>query len=505
MSSPQRLLPFLLLPLLAACSGSSSGAASAAAGGSQQSALDRQLRGLIELHGLTGNPAAGRELPSIDDPLAQLGKRLFFTQSLGGQFDSSCASCHHPVMGGGDDLVLPTGVDCEDPALLGPGRRQAHGTPGWDGGPSVPRNSPTTFNIGFWDKSLFWDSRVESLGKTPGMNGGDGLGIDTPDSWFFGMADPNAGDNLTMAQARFPVTSRDEMKGYFFEFGSWNDAIRDHLAARLGHYGIGSGEISDSWLPYFRAAYDSLGSAEELITYENISRALAEYQRSQVFVDNPWFDYVKGDVYAISESAKRGAVAFYSDIAAGGAGCYECHPGDFFTDEEHYTLAMPQVGRGKGDGHLNGPEDFGRFYETGDPDEKYAFRTPSLLNVEVTGPWNHCGSYTTLEGVIYHHCQPVDAVAMYDLGQLPPDVQTLHTLQTTNDALNQLLLYRGSGVKTIEDVPVTPEGMADMVEFMKALTDPCVLDPDCMEPWIQRDHGFDQHLLLPYDENGDPL
>ncbi len=501
---PLRLLPLLALPLLAACSGSAD-SASASAGGNQQSALDQQLRGLIQLRGLTGDPTTGRVLPDIDEPLAQLGKRLFFTQSLGGQFDSSCASCHHPNLGGGDDLVLPTGVDAEHPALLGPGRRQAFGTPGWDGGPSVPRNSPTTFNVALYDSSMFWDSRVESLGKTPGMNGGDGLGIDTPDSFFFGMADPAAGDNLVMAQARFPVTSRDEMKGYFFEFGSWNDDVRNHLAARLGHYGVGAGEIVDLWLPYFRAAYDSLGTPEELITYENIARALAEYERSQVFVDNPWFDYVKGDPFAISEAAKRGAVAFYTDIAQGGAGCYECHPGDFFTDEQHYTLAMPQVGRGKGDGHANGPEDFGRYYETGDLEQQYAFRTPTLLNVAETGPWNHCGSYTSLEAVIYHHCQPADAIANYDFGQLPPDVQTTFTLQVTNDALNQLLLYRGSGVKTIEDVAVTQDGLADLVEFMKALTDPCVSDPDCMEPWVQRDHGFDEHLLVAHDENGDPL
>jgi hypothetical protein len=32
---------------------------------------------LIERHGLTGDPAAGIHVPSIDDPVAQLGKKLF--------------------------------------------------------------------------------------------------------------------------------------------------------------------------------------------------------------------------------------------------------------------------------------------------------------------------------------------------------------------------------------------------------------------------------------------
>ena len=48
-----------------------------------------------------------------------------------------------------------------------------------------PRDAPTTFNSGMWDQShVFGYGRVESLGKTPGKNGGDGYGIRTPDSAF---------------------------------------------------------------------------------------------------------------------------------------------------------------------------------------------------------------------------------------------------------------------------------------------------------------------------------
>ena len=87
-----------------------------------------------------------------------------------------------------------------DPDLIGPGRVHPSGEP------TVPRNSPTTFNVALWDKVLFWDGRVESLGKTPGANGNDGLGIRTPDSRY-GIADPQAGEDLVIAQSRFPVTS----------------------------------------------------------------------------------------------------------------------------------------------------------------------------------------------------------------------------------------------------------------------------------------------------------
>ncbi|MDJ0919320.1 MAG: cytochrome c peroxidase, partial [Woeseiaceae bacterium] len=62
---------------------------------------------MIAAQGLTGDPTTGRDLPSINDPLAQLGKLLFFSKSLSGDFDTACASCHHPALGGGDGLALP--------------------------------------------------------------------------------------------------------------------------------------------------------------------------------------------------------------------------------------------------------------------------------------------------------------------------------------------------------------------------------------------------------------
>jgi len=131
-----------------ACSGPTSNPGSEA---------DIALRLVIEANGLTGDPAEGLDLPSIDDPLAALGRKLFFSKSLGGDRDSACVSCHHPVLGGGDGLALSIGVGADDPDLLGPGRTHP------DGELTVPRNAPTTFNVALWQKGLFWDSRVEQL------------------------------------------------------------------------------------------------------------------------------------------------------------------------------------------------------------------------------------------------------------------------------------------------------------------------------------------------------
>ena len=491
--------------LVAGCGSSGSSSSTTAPGtGSQSSKIDDQLRAVINQLGLTGDPTTGRTLPDINDPLAQLGKRLFFTQSLGGQFDSSCASCHLPALGGGDDMSLSIGVDAIDPHVLGPGRLHEQGSVGWEGDPTVPRNAPTTFNIGLWDSGLFWDSRVESLDKTPGLNGGGAGGIRTPDT-AFGVADPYGGDNLPTAQSRFPVTSAEEMRGFNFEVGGTNEEVRDHLEARLGNYGIGAGEISEDWLPHFRDGFeDPLGTAQDLVTYENIATAIGEYERSQVFVDTPWKAYVQGNRKAISKMAKRGALIFFRDPADGGAGCYQCHSGDFFTDEQHYVLAVPQIGRGKGDGRSEA-HDFGRVRETGDPVDKFAFRTPTLLNVSATGPWGHDGAYTTLEGIVRHHLDPASAVVNYDIAQLDPTIKLKYAFENSFIALGRIRWLRENGLKTVEDVALTDKQVAELLEFLETLTDPCVLDPNCLEPWMQRDDGFDSHLLIPKDGNGTPF
>jgi cytochrome c peroxidase len=58
---------------------------------------DESLSYIINERGLTGDVMAGRNIPSIDSPKAQLGMRLFFFKSLGGDRDSACVTCHHPI------------------------------------------------------------------------------------------------------------------------------------------------------------------------------------------------------------------------------------------------------------------------------------------------------------------------------------------------------------------------------------------------------------------------
>lgn len=473
----------------------------------QNSILDDQLRALISDNELTGDPSTGRVIPSITDALAQLGKKLFYSKALGGDFDSACVSCHHPVFGGADRLSLSFGVGAIDPDLLGPGRGDASGVP------NVPRNAPTTFNVGLWDAGLFWDSRVESLGKEFGANGA-ASGISTPDSGS-NIIDGLAGENLVVAQARFPVTSIDEMRGTL-EQGASNDALRAHLAARLGDYGQGAGELGSSeWLAEFQRAFSSAESAENLITFDNIVAAIGAFERSQLFVANPWRDYVQGNSNAISDEAKHGAILFYTPADQQGGGCVQCHSGDLFTDEAHHAIGAPQFGPGKGNPN---DHDFGRENISGDPVDRFRFRTPSLLNIAVTGPYMHSGAYESILQVVRHYDNPNNTVDdFFDDGgwcslQQYAHVQNCASLypsarQNSNAALNKIVTERNQGdPAALPNINLDNAERNQIVAFLVTLTDPCVQNRQCLAPWIPTpDEAADEHQLNAIDVNGQEL
>ena len=472
-----------------------------------QDPLDEELRTLIAERGLTGDPSVGRNLPSIDDPLAQLGMKLFFSKSLGGEFDSACVTCHHPVLGGADELSLSVGVEAVDPDLLGQGRETI------DGVPNVPRNAPTTFNLGLWDSALFFDSRVASLGQEPLQNGA-ASGISSPDSGL-NVIDPNAGANLAVAQARFPVTSVEEMRGAL-EAGGSNDAVRAHLAARIGDYGVGLGEISgNGWLTEFQTAFASAQSAEQLITFDNIALALAEYERSQVFVDSPWRDYVLGNNDAIGDNAKEGAILFLTEAADNGAACFECHSGDLFSDGEHHAIAAPQIGPGKGNPNDN---DFGRENISGNTDDRFRFRTPSLLNIAVTAPYMHSGAYETLDDVLDHYNNPAGTVDDFFDDGGACQLEQFETVancanlypngrQNTNLALMKVNQERASNDPlALPDININNQERNQIEAFLRTLTDPCVESRACLAPWIPAaNDAADDHQLNAINVNGNPL
>ena len=292
-----------------------------------------------------------------------------------------------------------------------------------------------------------------------------------------------------------------------------------------GDYGVGQGELpNNGWLAEFQNAFASAESAEDLITFDNIALALAEYQRSMVFVETPWKAYIDGDNTSISDLAKEGALMFFQEFPDG-SGCAACHEGDFLTDEDHHTIAFPQIGPGKGDGP-QGDHDYGREQQTADRIHRFRFRTPSLLNLEATAPYGHAGAYPTIVPTSGHYfitedvlddfftrggtvftnggvCTLSQFAARSDCFTLFPNARA-HTLEAFEKVRSDRISDPDHTFPADLDTP--DEDGPPMRAFLRTLTDPCTLDRNCVAPWIpEPDEAPDENQLNAIDEDGNPL
>jgi len=197
-----------------------------------------------------------------------------------------------------------------------------------------------------------------------------------------------------------------------------------------------------------------------------MTTTFAAYEDSQVFTDTPWRAYVRGDNHAI---------------------------------------CAPQIGRGKGDG-FEGTNDFGRARETDDRNERFSFRTPTLSNVSVTGPYLHSGAYDNLADVVRLHLDPQAAIERFDPSSVP--LAAAEDFERNTQEMRDFLEVSGKPIESFRaPFEYTDAQVDDLVAFLETLTDPCVLDRDCLAPWIADPSidDVDGHLLVAVDREGNPL
>ena len=385
--------------------------------------------------------------PAASEAEVALGRALFWDPLLSGNKDVACATCHHAGEATGDGLSLSIGTGGQG---LAPERIFVNGRQ-----VLVPRNATPIFNLGLDGMDvLFWDGRVSGTAVTE---------FNTPanDDLPFGLA------NAVAAQAMFPVTSRDEMRGRHGDvdvFGEPNTLanLGDNQVSAMWQELMARILAVPAYQQMFSAAYPAIPLDE--MSFAQAANAIAAYQMDRfTFLDSPWDRYLLGDETALSAEAMAGAELFY-----GKAGCAQCHSGSLLSDLQFHNIGVPQVGPGKG---AEEPYDFGRARETGDESDLFAFRTPPLRNVALTGPWMHNGAYTTLETAVLHHLNPAQAVANYDMSQLTP---LMEEEDSANTAVHTAALNAPSFAMPNHDL--TDAEVAALLAFLDSLTSPSAAD-----------------------------
>ncbi len=201
-------------------------------------------------------------------------------------------------------------------------------------------------------------------------------------------------------QAISPIVSENEM-----------DMTAAEIETRLS--------IDTLYLRLFRQAY-----GEGPITFSGVTKALATYERTLLSMNSPYDRWQAGESDALSPSAKRGAAIFLGEKGD----CWHCHAPPLFTDRDFHNTGLDFV-----------LTDLGRALVTGRTSDEGSFKTPTLRNIGVTGPYMHDGRFTTLRQVVEH----------YNAGGKPhPNVSAL-----------------------IRPMGLTDGELNDLVNFLEALTD----------------------------------
>ncbi len=408
--------------------------------------LDEELAAVLANHGFTGTIQTqfmhklGRP---IDRKRANLGRLLWFDTVSGLNGDNTCGGCHSPTNGFGDTQPIAIGID--NNLVVGPNRA----------GPRNQRRTPVAVNAALYP-ALMWNSRFAALSGDPFDNSG-GFRFPPPEALSLSYL-----PHLLVAQAFIPPTERVEAAGFNFSPGASSSDIRTEVLRRIN-------DISE-YRKLFTQAFREIAAGED-ISFDHFGRAIAEFEFTLVFADAPLDRFARGQRNALTERQKRGALLFF-----GKAGCVQCHAvagqsNEMFSDFRQHVIGVPQVVPRIGNVTFDGPgqdEDFGLEQVTGNPADRYMFRTAPLRNVAVMPAFMHNGAFVRLEDAIRHHLDPRASVLSYNTALLPADLQgALGPIDPVLERLDPLLQT---------PIGLSDQEFDDLVSFVRyGLLDPRIL------------------------------
>ena len=247
-------------------------------------------------------------------------------------------------------LGLNSSLSCNSCHNLSQGGSDNSATSVGQGGKKTRRSAPSLWNIGL-QTVLYWDGRSISL------------------------------ELQTLDHLRNPVIS------------SWNSI--GSVVTKLNQ--------SAEYRQAFKDAFKDTSSKDNPVSGINIARAIASFERSLMTGKSPFDRYITGDKSALGESAVRGMKSFND------TGLLACHFGVNFAGPDpgpalkmgdcFYELFPNNLGTFY-EKQYKLADDLGRYEYTGLPDERYMWRVPPLRNIELTAPYFHNGSVSSLEEAI---------------------------------------------------------------------------------------------------------
>ena len=153
-------------------------------------------------------------------------------------------------------------------------------------------------------------------------------------------------------------------------------------------------------IPGYVHSFKAVFGGSDPVTYDNIAKAIATYERTLVTINSDFDRYQRGEKNALSSAAVRGMKKVES------IGCTACHTGPNFSGPsslpigEVFLQKFPTFENNKYVTKYDFKSDEGRYNVTKDNADKHMWRVPTWRNVALTAPYFHNGSVETLDEAV---------------------------------------------------------------------------------------------------------
>jgi cytochrome c peroxidase len=405
-------------------------------------------RAILSEYRLTGGPPPNPSNRVADDiRAAVLGKKLFFDT----RFSGALGVANDGVTNGSLGMAGTTGkVSCHSCHMLKDGGSDKRSKPMATslGSNYGLRNAPTVINAAYVDVAhggwQLWAGQKDSL-------------------WALSLGPWEGANEHNGSRLQYAHLIYDFYKAEYEAIFDPMPPMDEELSPGVPRFPP-AGKPAPMGMP--PSPFDMMAAGDKALinrVYSNLGKAIEAYERLLVstnFEKSPFDKMLEGDDSALSPAAIRGAKLFI-----GKAACNDCHGGTpLFNDGKFHNIGCPQVGQnvpavdlGRVGGMKIVKNDVfnrgGAFSDAvktehldtlvlDQPQDVGSFRTPSLRNVERTGPYMHNGVYATLWDVVAH----------YNFGGGTGS-------------------FSGQKESTISPLLLTNDELDDLVEFLRALTD----------------------------------
>lgn len=137
-------------------------------------------------------------------------------------------------------------------------------------------------------------------------------------------------------------------------------------------------------------------STGKAVTAPRYARVMAAFQSTVTAVDTPAARYMAGNKEALSPQAQIGYGIFVS------AKCIQCHPAPLFTDYLLHNNGMEFAGKRQITDNGKAQDLASKNIQARGSDIR-AFKTQPLLNLRLSAPYNHAGTFRTIRRCVEHY------------------------------------------------------------------------------------------------------